>query len=241
MATSSRPYLSDHVVITDFDGTVVDMDITDLVLERFALRGWSDYNMLLEQGTISPEDCVSKQCMMVRVGSQDQITSYIGDLVKVRDGFSDLVRFCSVNDIELIVVSAGLDFCIKSVFDTNRITVPRIICPRSRLESGGIFLEFPPSFISNPLVGFKEGFVLNIKMQGKTPVFIGDGIMDYSAARHACKIFAIRNSQLERQCIRMCREHTPIMTFMPVVDFLQALSRRTAGRPCASQPRKTRS
>ncbi|MFQ5872129.1 MAG: haloacid dehalogenase-like hydrolase, partial [Candidatus Geothermarchaeales archaeon] len=98
-----------HVVVSDFDGTIVEKDLPELVLKRFGEKGWERYDTLLVEGKLGLEECIKQQYGMIRAESEEQILGYIRDHCAVRPGFHELVEFSRERGVELVVASAGLD------------------------------------------------------------------------------------------------------------------------------------
>jgi len=53
-------------VLCDFDGTIALEDVTDSILERFALDGWQDVETEWKNGQIGSRECMAKQVALIR-------------------------------------------------------------------------------------------------------------------------------------------------------------------------------
>jgi HAD superfamily phosphoserine phosphatase-like hydrolase len=102
----------DLVVLSDFDGTIVDVEMPDLILSKFAEGDWRVFDDQLARGEITLEECVRRQLSTVRA-DRSLIIRGLDKSVSFRPGFGDLVVYCASNAISLVVVSGGLGFIIK--------------------------------------------------------------------------------------------------------------------------------
>lgn len=207
-------------VLSDFDGTVAERDLAELALAEFAQPNWSRFNRLLAEGKIDVEECVARQYKMIRANSRGEIIKYLKQFTTIRPGLEDLLVQCRTQEVPFAVVSAGLDFAIKSAFRTWGISMPRLICPHTYgSPSKGFRLVFPERKFADSR-DFKEDSVLNYKELGYRVLYVGDGAGDANAAESADKVFTIKSSTLDRTCQARKIPHTTTNSFIPVTKFL---------------------
>ena len=210
------------VVLTDFDGTVTDVDTGMLVLRKFALGDWKIFDAQLERGEISLEECMSKQFALVKA-TRKRILSFLdSERIELRRNFLDLKIFCEKNGITLWIVSAGLDFCIKRVLESHGIGSIAVLSPKTRFGRNGIKLSFPKLRDANS-INFKEDFVRYHRGLNKKVIYIGDGISDYNAAKMADFSFAVRNSNLARKCKKDGVRFQEFSDFAEIADEINLL------------------
>ena len=84
--------LNCHVFV-DFDGTIAPVDTTDLLLERFADKGWLDIEEQWKSGKIGSRECLVRQIDLVRAtpAELDDFVSRI-DIDPDFPAFIDLCR-----------------------------------------------------------------------------------------------------------------------------------------------------
>jgi 2-hydroxy-3-keto-5-methylthiopentenyl-1-phosphate phosphatase len=198
VSETKTPRGAKTAVLTDFDGTVVTKDLAYMALEAFARPGWKEFDDDLEAGRITLESSLRSQYGLVRAGSVSEILEAVRPHYQLREGFAQLAKACRLRCVPLVMVSAGLDFCIRDALSTLGVGVDRLVCPRSKLTSRGIKVEFPA--FARPARNFKEEVVLEYRRQGTTTVYAGDGYSDFYPASKADTAFAVRGSVLERQC-----------------------------------------
>ena len=218
---------SHRVVVSDFDGTIVENDLPEFVLRRFGEKGWEEYNDLLAQGQLSLEECIEQQYGMIRAESKQQILSYIREHCAVRQGFHELVQLSREGRVRLVVASAGLDFCIDYALRINRLGPVEVVCPKAEFTPHGIRVTFPERLSASPHRDFKEALVARYQERGLDVTFVGDGLSDLSSVKWAHRIFVIEGSSLERECIKSRLSFTSITDFTPVLAFLKAATDST--------------
>lgn len=180
-------------ILCDFDGTIAIDDISMLVLEKFADGDWRQYEDLVDNGLINIEECLTLQFNLVKTPKKT-IIEYVHDKIQIRDGFTKFVEFCSLKKLELIIVSAGLDFVIDKVQNDLNIDLP-VIVPTSHFNNKLSFTF--PNRVSKEAEDFKADEVLKWKKQGHLVLFIGDGGSDYFGAVHSDIVYAVKSKSLE--------------------------------------------
>jgi len=182
--------MSEYIILCDFDGTITLHDTCVLVLEQYAVGDWEKYDKLLNKGLINLHDCMQKQFEMI----QDNIPTILSSLGKIpiRPGFANFVNFCLSQNINIVIVSAGLDFIIRSVLSQNNLDLPVVA---AKLKNERFQLEFPSLFYPDS-IDFKVDQVKYYQAQQKKVIFIGDGNSDLQGALQADLVFAVKNSFL---------------------------------------------
>jgi len=207
------------VVVSDFDGTIVNVDTAQVVLDLYADPEWKRIDEALEKGEVSFEDSLRQEFAMVRV-PQETILEQLDRVAVLRPNFGRLVTYCMSNGIQLMVASGGFDFCIQHFLDRDKwLKFIQIYAARSRFTENGYALTFPETTTSSS-INFKDDLVRREKMKGKRVFFVGNGFGDYPAAKESDFAFAIKASRLAELCRGgnvPCKE---IDDFQEVVDSL---------------------
>lgn len=203
------------VLLSDFDGTVIDIDTGAYVLSEFANGDWQQLEDRFRHGGLSFEECLRKQYGMIN-HPKDEILKKVETAVSVRPYFADVVNYCKTNGIELKLVSGGLDFCIKHILERNTLKVD-FICPKTTFSHDGIKLEFPKISDATSF-SFKDDAVRSYRRRNYTVLYIGDGYSDYHALKEASLKFAMKNSVSAKLF------HANNLTFTEVIDFQPVLN-----------------
>lgn len=210
-------------VLCDFDGTVVYYDIFERLLDEFTSEDWRKYDYLVEEGKLRLEEAVEKQFDLIKYAGLEVLSKASEKYIQIRKGFEDFAKFCERNNIELVIVSAGLDFYIKKLFEKFKIKA-KCYCMEVLNEDGILKLKMPV-YDTYKYRSFKEFIVDEYKKKAFT-IYIGDGFNDFFAARIADKVFAVKNSVLEKKCIDAKLNFLSFSEFNEILEFLKNLNDR---------------
>jgi 2-hydroxy-3-keto-5-methylthiopentenyl-1-phosphate phosphatase len=210
------------LIMSDFDETIVNIDTAEYALERFADPSWKLIEERFESGKISFEKSLRDEFAMLKVNEQ-QILEELDKVVVFRPNFDKLVDSCRKNRLPLIIVSGGLEFCIRHFLGrTDWLEFVEIYAPKATYTPSGYELSFP-KLLGTGAVNFKDDLVRYHKRQSDRVFFIGDGTGDFPAARAADFPFAIKGSRLAEACRNEKVAHKEISDFQEVVDAIGEL------------------
>lgn len=207
------------VVLCDFDGTIVNLDTGEFVLRRFAHGDWRVLEDQLDRHEITLEECIRGQFSLVSV-PESLIVEEVERVASFRPKFGSLVDCCMAHDLRLIVVSAGLDFCIRHLLDRNGwLGSMEVRAPRAKCTPSGIQLTFP-KLDNQESENFKDDSVRSCKKQGKRVIYVGDGSADFQAVKNADFPFAVQGSKLSQICRDEGVPHQEIADFSKVITTI---------------------
>lgn len=210
---------SGHSTMTffcDFDGTVVTDDVTDLVLERFALPEWRDIEARWEAGLINSAECMQAQIRLIQAG-REEIDAFL-EQVEIDPGFKDFKQFCDRHEIQLVIVSDGVDYFIQRILALHSISGIRIIANRLVETEAGFDLDFP---YARPDCRVAAGVCKCAVLEGSGPhLYVGDGRSDFCVAHSANMVFA--KHKLAAYCRRKAIPHVVYSDFFDVLDAMRS-------------------
>ena len=207
----------------DFDGTVIEVETSIILLEEFAEGNWKEIDDAFYAGRISVRDC-TKQCFSMIKADKKTLEEFVlmSDRIKVRDGFIDFCNYCRQEGYYLVIVSNGLTFYIDAILNDLGVNNIEVFAAQNQFNPEGMKIEFSGPNGDEPETDFKQAYTELLKKQGYNVVCIGDSITDIYTARRADYIFATGN--LREICRREDLEYTPFNTFYDVINSLKNLT-----------------
>ncbi|WP_297322225.1 MtnX-like HAD-IB family phosphatase [uncultured Bartonella sp.] len=188
---ASAPVFS--TVFIDFDGTIADNDVTDTLLERFAAPEWQKIENEWLSGKIGSRECMMQQIALLNASPADLVQCL--DEMKIDPAFADFIHMLEHDDIDVSIVSDGLDFSIRSILQRYglghiKILANRLLyCGNSRWQ-----LQFPYKNTACPAGNCKCRHFANIK-NGFT-LYIGDGTSDFARLKKPIWYWRKENSPI---------------------------------------------
>ena len=206
-------------VLCDFDGTITKTDVTDAVLEAFALPAFREWERRWERGEITGRECLSRQVELIQA-DRATLVRFAADL-PIDEGIVTLDQRCAEHGIPLIIVSDGLDLLIEAVLRRRGLShIPAISNRLVWNGNGSPSLSFPfasPDCLIGAgtckcAVATSGGFSL------KETVYIGDGRSDRCVSTVAQQVFA--KGRLQEWCDLQGVDCEPFETLTDVTERL---------------------
>ena len=105
-------------VLSDFDGTITEIDTAVIVFNKFINGNWRIFNEQLDRGEITLEQCMREQFSMIKAPKSVILNELELDN-SFRPSFEELVHFCIDDQVPFEIVSAGLDFVINHLLEVK--------------------------------------------------------------------------------------------------------------------------
>jgi 2,3-diketo-5-methylthio-1-phosphopentane phosphatase len=179
----------DHpTILCDFDGTITRQCLCDFLYEEFASCGLK-YSEQWADGSIGTKEEIESSFQFIQASQQEMERALA--TVDVVAGFKEFYNFCRDNQLELIIVSDGLEWAIRYVLSRVGVVDIRVMSNRIFFEPQGFRFEFPYYNPEARQTGVcKRDIVEAFKAQGNHIVMIGDGRTDFEASQSADFVFA---------------------------------------------------
>jgi 2-hydroxy-3-keto-5-methylthiopentenyl-1-phosphate phosphatase len=215
------------IIFSDFDGTIVQVDVTDAILSEFAEPEWQEVEEEWLAGRMGSRECLRRQMALVRASASD--LNVLIDSVPLDPGFTEFLRWTREQRIPFYVVSDGFDYVIRRILrrcgvDGQLLNGTHLFSSSMSAENGTISVEFPhqPAACVHGCATCKPE-VIRRRCAGHSPVvFIGDGLSDRFAVEEADRVFA------KDKLLAYCCDHgltaTPFSTFADIERDLQPLA-----------------
>jgi 2-hydroxy-3-keto-5-methylthiopentenyl-1-phosphate phosphatase len=192
------PWAAPFLVVSDFDGTITLDDLTNLIWDRHVPYDWrAVLTPLSREGVLSPLQMIARGYGAVARGPEDLLAEVL-PAGRLRDGVEAFVAACGTRGWPFEVLSHGLAFYIRPLLPPGAA----LTAFEGRFVDGAWRVELPAELVLPPGRDFKAHVValLRARHPGHTTVYVGDGRLDFPAARACDVIFAVRGSTLAKLC-----------------------------------------
>ena len=190
----SAPYL----IVSDFDGTITVDDLTNIIWDRHVPYDWRRVlTPLSREGVLSPLEMIARGYGDVPAGPEALLAEVL-PAGRLRDGFAPFVAACDARRWPFEVLSHGLTFYIRPLLPADCT----LTAFEGRFEAGRWRVDLPPGMTVPTGRDFKAHVVSQLRARhpGHTTVYVGDGRLDFPAARTCDVIFAVAGSTLAKLC-----------------------------------------
>ncbi len=177
------------VVQCDFDGTVTEEDTSFFLLDAFAQGDWRHWLRQYREHRISVGQFNSRAFAMVKVDESTLLQALKGR-VKVRAGFEELVNYCRERGIRFVIVSNGLEFCIKAVLKDLGLERIEVHAARATFSPDGMKVYYLGPDGGRLDDDVKQAYTRSFLGQGYRVVYVGNGDSDIAPAKCAHHVFA---------------------------------------------------
>jgi 2-hydroxy-3-keto-5-methylthiopentenyl-1-phosphate phosphatase len=207
------------LILCDFDGTVTERDVTDILWDRWIPQAERD-RMVQEvmSGRWSMREYIAHGYGYVR-DPPPSILNQLRNSVQLRSGWHKFLSAVKSAEAELQIISNGLDFYIREF-------IPEFVevsCFNARFN-GTYEVRLPEDCALSDGEEFKVGRVRQlIASRGNRPAaYVGDGRADFEPALLCNYIFAVRESRLALLCKANSIAMIEFDSFDTVTEYLCA-------------------
>ncbi|MDR3591706.1 MAG: MtnX-like HAD-IB family phosphatase [Negativicutes bacterium] len=199
----------------DFDGTIAETDVTDMILNKFARPEWLEIEELWVKGIMGSQECLTRQMALVDASLETLLTFVDG--ISMDHYFQEFTVFARAKGIPFAVISDGFSLFIKRILANANIRGIPIYANRLTEESGRLKASFTNHAIGCP-AGTCKCLTAGKLSQGLPVVLIGDGRSDFCLANKADYVFA------KGSLISYCKEAgIPFSCFDDFSDVVRGL------------------
>jgi 2-hydroxy-3-keto-5-methylthiopentenyl-1-phosphate phosphatase len=198
-------------VLCDFDGTITDDDVAQLIFDRFGSHIWWDIENRFRRGEISCKNALISEFSTIRA-SRQEIEGFVRNYVKMNSSFNHFAETCHRRNVAMAIVSDGLDFYINLILREIDLDGIKMYCNKAVFGDNRVRVSFPYSNPNCDKCGnCKELHLKKLKDSGNYIIYVGDGYSDMCAAKEAD--FVVAKSYL----LDFCR--TSKIPCAPFKDF----------------------
>ena len=217
---------STPIIFSDFDGTIAQFDVTDVILERFAAPAWHEVEEEWVAGRIGSRECLRRQMALVHASAQD-LDSLI-DSIPLDPGFAEFHRWTRQYGVPFYVVSDGFDYVIRRVLRScgvggDLLNGSHLFASSMRVDGSSLAVDFPhwPEPCRHGCATCKPEVIRRVRSQRSPVIFIGDGLSDRFAVEGADVVFA--KDKLLAYCVNQRLPYRPFSEFREIRRELELL------------------
>jgi 2,3-diketo-5-methylthio-1-phosphopentane phosphatase len=209
-------------IFCDFDGTIALNDIGNFFYRNFGnpkicnetVEKW-------EKGLISSIECLSIECSTIKNITIERVNEFINEQ-GIDLTFIPFVEFCREKNIEITVLSDGLDIYIERLFNKHRIDVKYFSNSIEFKPDGTAKMIFPyTDSVCEKCANCKRNHAINLSGDYEISIYIGDGLSDACPIEYCDYIFA--KDQLLLYCEKNRISYFPFKNFNDVKEAVEKL------------------
>jgi 2-hydroxy-3-keto-5-methylthiopentenyl-1-phosphate phosphatase len=208
------------IVITDFDGTLTNIDVGDALCELYADPSWIEIDRRFVRGELSLPEAQRQMWSLVRAPIAE-LRARALEIASLRAGADALFTAAEAGRIELVIASGGFDFYIEALLGPRMQHLHAAYYNRAVASALGIELTFPHTDLFCDRCAVCKGKAVHLHTDNTRRVlFCGDGTSDRCAAVAGTELFTIQGSTLARHCDARGIQHTEFEDFADVLAAL---------------------
>lgn len=210
-------------IFVDFDGTIAKQDVGDSLFMEFG-----DTEVINEiarrwiAGEISSAIFWEELFSTLPDIEKSAMDKFV-DCMEIEDGFTEFLELCGQNNIELTVLSDGLDYYIDRIFGNNNLSHLKVYTNRLRFTDNNRMI---PSFPYRDeeckiCANCKRNHIINNSSDDDITIYIGDGLSDTCPAQFTDYLFA------KRSLLKFCEvnriSYYPFNNFYDIIPKIEKL------------------
>jgi 2,3-diketo-5-methylthio-1-phosphopentane phosphatase len=178
-------------IFCDFDGTIAIEDIGNLFYRQFGDPKISDDAVQKwREGKISSIECLSTECKSIKNLTLQKAYEFI-DQQKIDETFIDFAKFCKEKNLDLIILSDGLDLYIDRILKRYNLDIKFFANSIRIKDDGTAEMVFPYSdSVCLKCANCKRNHIINNSSDDDITIYIGDGHSDRCPIEYVDYIFA---------------------------------------------------
>jgi 2-hydroxy-3-keto-5-methylthiopentenyl-1-phosphate phosphatase len=214
------PWPAPFLIVSDFDGTITLDDLTNLIWDHHVPYDWrAVLTPLSREGVLTPLQMIARGYGDVARGPEELLAEVV-PAGRLRAGFESFVAACGARRWPFEVLSHGLGFYIRPLLPPGAA----LTAFEGRFDGARWHVDLPAGLTLPAGRDFKAHVValLRARHPGHTTVYVGDGRLDFPAARTCDVIYAVRDSTLAKLCAEAGLAFEPFDTFDDIARALGA-------------------
>ena len=209
------------MLLCDFDGTISDVDVTDLLLHNFGQSGYLKLEKDWEEGKIGSQKCMREQIALLKA-SQPEVDMCL-DQIAIDPYFQQFTSSMKQLNVPVHIVSDGLDYAIERILHNNHLYKLPFFANKLIYQGEQKWqLDFP--YMSTGCIkqsgNCKCAYIASLREKYDHIFYVGDGSSDYCVSHKVDMVFA--KNKLIDYCQAHAIKHHAIQDFSDIINFFEA-------------------
>src|SRR4030067_1616345 len=132
-----------RLILCDFHGKISVKDMGYVLLNRFSSGDWQAIDRDFCEGKIGSREAYSRIANILK-GNEADVLRFIRENSHIDPHFKPFYHYCCEHNIDVKIVSDGLDFYIRTMLETHHLTeIPFYANQTCFLRDGGMDISYP--------------------------------------------------------------------------------------------------
>lgn len=209
-------------IFCDFDGTITTKDVGEHMFLEFgdSDKAYSIFQRWVRKEIDSAQEW-TELLELVKDLTKEQFDSFL-ETIEIVYGFKEFVQFCDQNNLDIIILSDGMDYYIKKILDSNGFDNLVFHSNKMIFTEGGPKASFPHSDEEcKDCANCKRNHIIENSSDEDITIYIGDGYSDTCPVQYVDFIFAKKT--LLKFCEKERISYYPFKNFKDVVNRIKPL------------------
>lgn len=205
-------------IFCDFDGTITTKDVGEHMFYEFgdSKKAYSIFQRWVDKEIDSAQEW-TELLDLVKDLTENKFNEFLST-IEIRYGFEEFVKFCIDNEIQLTILSDGMDFYIKKVFEINGFQKLKFYSNSLIFTDNGPKVSFPYSDEEcKDCANCKRNHIIENSSDEDITIYIGDGYSDTCPVQYVDYIFA------KETLLKFCEKER--ISYFPFKNFKDVIAR----------------
>lgn len=211
--------MKDFVFVSDFDGTITDIDFDEILLLNILKDRKKEFDEIWENGNLNIIDYLKFVYGSINCSEEKLLEEILK--IKIDEYLKDFIKFVRNNNGEFIVVSSGTSYYIDIILKKYKLNKIKVISNKGIFINNRLELIIDKnSYIYSKEFGIdKKKIVEDLKNEYKEVYYAGDGKSDLNAALSSDLIFS--KGTLKTELNRMQVKNIEFENYKKIKEFLE--------------------
>lgn len=205
-------------IFCDFDGTITTKDVGEHMFYEFgdSEKAYEIFQRWVRKEIDSAQEW-QELLSLVKDLTEDKFNEFLST-IEIQYGFKEFVQFCEDNDLDLIVLSDGMDFYINKIFNDNGFDKLKFYSNSLVFTDEGPKASFPHSDEEcKDCANCKRNHIIENSSDDDITIYIGDGYSDTCPVQFVDFIFA------KKTLLKFCEKER--ISYFPYKNFKDVIAR----------------